>query len=87
MKFEFLDANYNECPPDKQPTRFGFECPKRTNGFMCTGLIIRNNPDGLHVQNQTWEWNGDREKPTFSPSINCANCSHGYIENGVWRDA
>ena len=86
MRFEFLDANYDPCPPHHQPTLFGFECPTRP-GFMCTGLVIRGNPDGCIPPNRTWAWNGDREKPTFSPSINCKGCSHGFITDGVWRNA
>jgi hypothetical protein len=101
MKFEFLTANHEDCPADQQPTYFGFSCPKRD--FMCTGLLLRDNPEGRNPPNRAWAWNGDREKPTFSPSINCVQsqlwlartgsarlavaCSHGYITDGVWRDA
>lgn len=65
---------------------FGFECPKHPER-MCDGLVIRGNPAGLSPANATWQWNGNREAQTFSPSINCVHCSHGYIEDGVWRDA
>lgn len=87
MKFEFLDFNLDDCPADKAPTFFGFECPKRTDGFMCTGLVLRDNPEGLKPSNKTWAWDGNRDAPTFSPSINCEHCAHGFIENGKWRDA
>lgn len=87
MKFEFLDADLNDCPPDQAPIYFGFSCPKRTNGYMCSGLIIRGNPAGYAPTNKTWVWDGNREAPTFSPSINCIDCSHGFIEKGIWRDA
>ena len=83
MKFEFLTLDYKPAEIGKEE-RFGFECPKR-NGYMCTGLLIRDK--GNDVPKKSWIWNNDREKPTFSPSINCSNCSHGYIENGIWRDA
>lgn len=86
MRFEYLTADHKPCPSDKAPTLFGFECPKR-NGYMCSGLVIRGNPDGLNPPNATWHWNGNRDKPTFQPSINCKGCSHGYITDGVWRDA
>lgn len=85
MKFEFLDLGYEPCPEGQKPERFGFECPKRTNGFMCSGLLIRGM--GNDAPSKTWVWDGNREKPTFAPSINCIGCAHGYIENGVWRDA
>jgi len=86
MKFEFLDFNLDDCPADKAPTYFGFECPKHP-GRMCSGLVLRGNPEGLKPPKQTWAWDGNREAPTFSPSINCARCSHGFIEAGKWRDA
>lgn len=85
MKIVFLDANSK--PTTDAPTYFGFECPKRIDGYICTGLIIRDNPSNVAKERATWIWNGDRDYPTFSPSINCIGCSHGYIERGVWRDA
>jgi hypothetical protein len=87
MKFEFLTLELDDCPANEKPIFFGFECPKRKDGFMCSGLVIRGNPAGLAPVNKTWVWNGDRTNPSFSPSINCSNCAHGYIENGKWRDA
>lgn len=34
-----------------------------------------------------WDWNGDREKPTLTPSIlRTAGCRwHGYLTDGVFR--
>jgi hypothetical protein len=87
MIFEFLTVDFDPCPPAQAPVYFGFTCPKRTNGFVCSGLIIRDNPAGVHRDNATWHWDGNRDRPTFQPSINCKGCAHGYIENGVWRDA
>lgn len=87
MKFEFLTLNYKPCPEDEKPARFGFECPKRT-GHMCTGLLIdgatHNDGSRIEIRNAMWKWNNNRERPTFTPSINCSNCGwHGYITNGV----
>lgn len=87
MKFEFLTADRKPCPEGESPARFGFECPKSKNGFMCSGLVIRGNQAGLNPPNAAWAWNGSRDKPTFVPSIDCKGCSHGFIENGVWRTA
>lgn len=85
MRFSWLTADYRPAAPGEEK-RFGFECPKG-NG-MCEGLIIRGR--GLDAPKKTWIWNGDRDKPTFSPSIDCRvdgkPCAHGFIENGVWRD-
>lgn len=53
--------------------------------------------DELHAINDTWGFNGDFEKPTFTPSIlvslpenvqvhpeNPKRC-HSFVENGQWR--
>lgn len=33
----------------------------------------------------SWQWNGDVEKPTLSPSIQKKNCNwHGYLTDGVF---
>ena len=35
-----------------------------------------------------WQWNGDTKSPTLTPSINCQSCGwHGYLQNGLWREA
>lgn len=80
MKFEFLTLGYEPCPEGETPERFGFECPTKKDGSMCTGLLIRRPDLGRNVP--SWEWNGDRERPTFQPSINCQDCWHGFITNG-----
>jgi len=65
---------------------FGFNCPRHNR--RCWGLIIagrtdlKRDPQSTNGGIAQWDWNGDRERPTFSPSINCGNCWHGYIENG-----
>lgn len=92
-KFEFRRLDYTPCPPDEKPARFGFTCPNG-NG-QCTGMLLRPGPhtaEGVpQIPNRTWEWNGDREKPTFRPSIDCKvdskPCWHGYITDGVLKNA
>jgi hypothetical protein len=65
---------------------FSFTCPKK--GRRCEGLIIKGRTDLKHdPQGQNggiaqWEWDGNRDRPTFSPSVNCGGCWHGYIRNG-----
>ncbi|MBS3915584.1 MAG: hypothetical protein KG003_13905 [Bacteroidetes bacterium] len=35
-----------------------------------------------------WEFNGDFEKPTLSPSFQCTDCGfHGYVRDGKWDPA
>lgn len=70
-----------------------FVCP---NGRRCSILlgphfVDRPNPDGLCI----WQWDGNMERPTIDPSINCVSVKdgkptggcgwHGSITNGVMR--
>lgn len=45
---------------------------------------IKRDPQGNNGGRPQWEWDGNRESPTFQPSINCEkHCGwHGYIRNG-----
>lgn len=84
-KVEFETLGY-EAAPAGQEQRFSFRCPKR--GHQCGALIIAGRTElKRDGQNQNggiaqWDWDGKREAPTFSPSINCGGCWHGYIRNG-----
>lgn len=75
-----------EVTPGQEQT-FSFACPKH-RGRRCEGLVIvgrtalKRNPQGQDGGVAQWTWNGDRERPTFAPSINCTRCWHGFIENG-----
>lgn len=68
-----------------------FVCP---NGHRCSVLlgpefVDKPNPDGHCI----WKWDGNMEKPTVQPSINCISekdgkptggCGwHGFITDGV----
>lgn len=80
VTFETLDY---EPAAAGEEVRFGFTCPKRT-GSECAGLLIAGRTaakGGLGGVAQ-WIWDGNREAPTFSPSINCKGCWHGYIRAG-----
>lgn len=80
----FYKLNY-ELAGEGHEVRFSFKCP---NGNNCGGLLIAGKTDLKHDgQNENggvaqWAWDGNRENPTFSPSINCSGCWHGYIRNG-----
>lgn len=81
----FHDMGHELAVPGTE-RRFSFRCPKSV-GERCAGLLIRgateikHDPTGKNGRPQ-WEWDGRRDNPTFSPSINCEGCWHGYIENG-----
>lgn len=45
---------------------------------------IKRDPQGQNGGVPQWDWDGNREAPTFSPSINCEkHCGwHGYLRAG-----
>lgn len=56
-------------------------CPSGCGELMSLPLTILDN-------NPRWEWNGDKECPSLTPSIQRRgpNCTwHGYLTNGVWK--
>lgn len=57
--------------------RFVFGCPR---GRTCA-VALR--PDTL-PNGASWEWNGNEQSPTLTPSINCVGgCGwHGFVTNG-----
>lgn len=70
-----------------------FVCPngKRCSVLIGPNFVDRPSPDALCV----WGWDGNLDKPTLNPSINClaekdgkpaGGCGwHGHITNGVIR--
>jgi hypothetical protein len=83
-KVEFGRLDGSEGPEQT----FSFQCPKHNR--RCGDLIIAGRTDtkrdGQNRNGGTaqWDWLNapNREAPTFSPSINCGGCWHGYIQNG-----
>jgi len=84
VRFHHLDGP--EAEPGQEQT-FSFSCPKRLD-VRCEGLVIRgrtdlpHDPQGKNGGIAQWQWDGDRLKSTFTPSINCGGCWHGYIRMG-----
>jgi hypothetical protein len=83
VRFETLD--FEAATPGKEQ-RFEFNCPRHDR--RCGALVIAGRTalprDGQNRNGgiAQWDWNGDRERPTFTPSVNCQGCWHGYIRNG-----
>ncbi len=83
VTFETVD-----CDPAEpgQEAYFSFRCPRYDR--LCGALPIAGRvPDKRDGQNKNggiaqWDWDGNRDDPTFSPSVNCGNCWHGYIRAG-----
>lgn len=62
--------------PDKVPGRLMFKCPCGCG--ITAGIKVAG--DGK------WEWNGDMDKPTCTPSILInAGHWHGYLTDGVFK--
>ena len=73
-KFEFIGDG-----GDGKPKWMRFQC----QGYPKAECMIALRPHQKNSQGASWEWDGNREKPTITPSINCANCWHGFIRNGT----
>lgn len=93
----FLTLGYEPCPPGENPCRFSFRCvagnltrDPRLPQVRCEGLLIAGATDikrdgqGQNGGSPQWDWDGNREAPTFTPSINCEkHCGwHGHIRAG-----
>jgi hypothetical protein len=68
--FEFMTAPHGQ-------RRFVFVCPGRCKAL--TFIAIRPVVDGSP---QSWEWDGNAEAPTLSPSIHHVGCWHGWLRHG-----
>ena len=83
VTFETLDYETAELGKEQ---RFDFNCPKHDR--RCGSLVIagrtalKRDPQGQNGGIAQWGWDGNREYPTFTPSVNCGGCWHGYIRNG-----
>jgi hypothetical protein len=83
VRFDTLD--HLDAEPGNEQT-FGFNCPKWDR--RCGHLIIagktdlKRDPKGRNGGIAQWHWDGNRDKPTFTPSVDCGGCWHGYIRNG-----
>lgn len=88
-KVSFETLGYLPAVPGEE-VRFSFQCPVEARR-RCQGLLIAGKNHGIKRDGQgkngsrpQWDWDEDREQPTFTPSINCGNCAgwHGFIEKG-----
>ena len=85
-KVTFQDKDRNEAAPGAEFSIW-FKCPKRKD-LDCGGLLIlgrtniKHDPQNQNGGNAHWNWDGNRDRPTLTPSVNCGRCWHGYIRNG-----
>lgn len=64
---------------------FAFNCPCGCGDVVSLPIVSKK----VAPNDGTWEWDGNRESPTLSPSIRrLMGCKfHGWIRNGVWSSA
>ncbi len=43
--------------------------------------------DDIKYKRHTWAWDGNKENPTLTPSINHVGHWHGWLKNGFFTDA
>jgi|SRR6267143_4507796 len=82
-RFEYLDKDGDPLPEGSglaDVGRFQFEC-RSSPGSHCS-INIAN--AGYQIENRNWKLTGTLDSPTIAPSINCSECWHGFIENGVF---
>lgn len=83
VSFEKLDHE-PAAPGEEQ--QVWFSCPKHKR--TCGALVLlgkttlKHDPQGQNGGIAQWSWDGNREQPTLTPSVNCARCWHGYIRKG-----
>lgn len=81
--FKFCGENGKGTTDPSAVRTMQFQCLK--TGKYCGSIRVgfAEKPPG----ERTWAWDGNFEKPTLSPSINCVGCWHGWLQSGVFKDA
>lgn len=83
-RFEYRDNDDRPVPPGTQPDqvhRVAFRC---RGGDRWCSINLRGR--GHDIQKMSWQWDGNVDRPTLEPSINCNSdkCWHGFITAGVY---
>jgi len=82
-RFEFRNIDDAPVEPGTDAAnvhRFAFGCRSRPDRMCSVNLRGR----GHDMAKRSWTWDGDFNRPTLSPSINCESCWHGFIVAGVF---
>lgn len=80
-----IDCRKVEFGKMEQPGDFTFDEDHKTIYIWLPGIP---GPDALAIQKnregpeRVWNWNGDENMPTLSPSIHCPGLWHGYLKKG-----
>ncbi|MFA5897919.1 MAG: DUF6527 family protein [Hyphomicrobium sp.] len=62
---------------DRYPAGMIYTCPCGCGRIVSLDFRPHSSP--------SWEWDGNREAPTLSPSVHHVGHWHGYLRNGVWE--
>ena len=84
-RFEYRDRDDRSLVDGAEPLnvhRFAYQCRSQPGAWCSLNLRGR----GHDIERRSWMWDGDFERPTLSPSIDCKGCWHGFIEAGVFTD-
>jgi hypothetical protein len=70
---------------------FRSTCPCGCGSFSALPVGLRvKPPQGVAdagFTRSTWEWDGNREAPTLTPSIHHVGHWHGWLKAGMWTQA
>lgn len=86
--FKFKDAQGQGTDDPAKVDRLEFNCPHPGRPVEYCGSIKIGHLKKPEGPGATWLWDGNFEKPTLTPSVNCQGCEckwHGWLQGGVWR--
>jgi len=75
-------ANVPDGSPPEAAHRLAYRCRSHPTNWCSVNLRGR----GHDIEKRSWSWDGNVDRPTLAPSINCEGCWHGFIEEGEYRD-
>lgn len=77
-------TNFEFIGDDGQGNPKWMRFPCQRDGGECQ-IALR--PSQTNGKGASWQWDGDRDKPTITPSINCEKiCGwHGHITKGEFK--
>ena len=87
----FQDCDWKETADPAKVVFFSFNCQRnpgrRHYTLPIAGRVVWKR-DGQNQNGGTaqWDWDGNMQAPTVTPSIHCKGCCHGYITRGAWDD-
>ena len=82
-RFQYLALDRTPLPDGSRiedAHRFAFRC--RSTPTVFCDLNLRGK--GHDLEKRSWTLTGTIDQPTLAPSIDCKDCWHGFIEDGVF---